>query len=206
MSVHAQQPVCNVVRFLARGATAHDAMGRAAQILHQHDAQRDRDSPQFADGERLHALVGAHEPAQCLRVEVAVGVGHEGPGDAKHPRVSHEGSARELWQLPVEARRQILADVADLRFNEMVIVEQPFRGRSDGALFAHRPSDGAIGREQHGFVVAQPCAERWATYRLRCDLLCDGEAGRMLLETLDAEELCAQELVIVPGRNGSFVP
>ena len=33
------------------------------------------------------------------------------------------------------------------------------------------------------------------------DRLCEGEADRMLLEALDAEELFAQQLVIVPGRN-----
>jgi hypothetical protein len=37
-------------------------------------------------------------------------------------------------------------------------------------------------------------------------LLCGGEARRMLLQTLSAEELLAQDLVAVPWRDGSASP
>jgi len=43
--VHAQEPVGQGVRFLARGAARHDAPGPASKILHEHDPQRDRDRP-----------------------------------------------------------------------------------------------------------------------------------------------------------------
>jgi hypothetical protein len=33
------------------------------------------------------------------------------------------------------------------------------------------------------------------------DLLCGGETCSVLLETLDAEQLCAQDLIIVPRRG-----
>ena len=64
--------------------------GRAPQILDQHDAQRDRDRPQLADRQRLHALVGAHEAAQHLGIEAAVGVRDERPGQAEHARIAGE--------------------------------------------------------------------------------------------------------------------
>ena len=38
---------------------AVELLGRAPQVLDQHDAQRDRDGPELADRQRLDALVGA---------------------------------------------------------------------------------------------------------------------------------------------------
>ena len=66
----------------------------APQVLDQHDAQRDRDGPQLADRQRLDALIGAHEAAQHLGIEAAVGVGDEGPGDAEHARIAGERSVQ----------------------------------------------------------------------------------------------------------------
>ncbi len=43
--VHAQEPVGQGICFLARCPAAHDALGRASKILHEHDPQRDRDRP-----------------------------------------------------------------------------------------------------------------------------------------------------------------
>jgi hypothetical protein len=43
--VHAQEPIGQGVRFLARGAAGHDAPGPASKILHEHDPQRDRNRP-----------------------------------------------------------------------------------------------------------------------------------------------------------------
>ena len=55
LAVDAQQPVGERVGFLARGAADDDALRDAAQVLHQHDAQRDGHRPQLADGQRLDA-------------------------------------------------------------------------------------------------------------------------------------------------------
>ena len=84
-------------------------------------------------------LVGAHEAPQRLGVEAAVGVGDKGPGHAEHPRISGERPVGELGQLPVVARRQIVADLADLLFDDVIVVDQPFRRRRDRASFLEPP-------------------------------------------------------------------
>jgi len=43
--VHAQETVGQGICFLTRCSTAHDALGCASKILHEHDPQRDRDRP-----------------------------------------------------------------------------------------------------------------------------------------------------------------
>jgi hypothetical protein len=45
VSVHAQEAVGEGIRFPARGPAAHDALGCASKILHEHDPQRDGDRP-----------------------------------------------------------------------------------------------------------------------------------------------------------------
>jgi len=96
--VDAQQPVRHGIGFLACGTTADDACRGTAEILDQHDPQRDRDRPQLADGQRLNALIGAHELAQRVRIETAVRMGNKSPGQAEHARIAIEGPARQLGQ------------------------------------------------------------------------------------------------------------
>ena len=199
--VHAEEPVGQRVRFLALGAARHDALRPAPEILHEHDPQRDRDRPQLADRQRLNPLVRAHEPAQHLGVETAVGMRDEGPGDAEDPRIAGEGSGSELRELPVVGRGQIIADLADLLLDEVIVVEQPFGGRRDRAALADCVRDRAIGVEQGRFVLLQAGGERPPARRLRGDDLGHRETLRMLLEPLDAEELLADGLFAVPRRS-----
>src|SRR4030095_2892401 len=112
-SVHAEQPVGDIVGLLPGNATAYDALRCAPQVFDQHDPQGDGNGPQLADGQRLHLLIGVHETAQSLRIETAVAVRDVCPRDAEHTRIADERPAAELGQLPVEARRQIVLDLAD---------------------------------------------------------------------------------------------
>jgi hypothetical protein len=61
-------------------------------------------------------LVGAHEAAQRLGLEAAVGVRDIGPGDAEHAREPANGPSASLRQLAIEAAAG-LADLADLLFD-----------------------------------------------------------------------------------------
>ena len=178
-----------------------DLVGEAAQVLDQHDAQGDRDGPELADGQRLHALIGDQIAAQRLGIEMAVGVGDEGPGEAEHPRIARERPLGELRQLTIVAGRQVLADLADLRFDEMVVVEQPFGGRHDAPPGLDLRDAGAVGREQDGGVLAQPPAQRRNPGRPRGHGLRPREALGVLLQTIDAEQLRAGRRRIRPGRG-----
>jgi hypothetical protein len=61
----------------------------------------------------------------------------------------------EFRQLTIEARRQVLADLADLLLDDVIIVEHPLGRRRDAAAFVHRAGDRAIRREQNLLVVSQ---------------------------------------------------
>ena len=74
-----QQTIGDEIGLLTFRAPGDDATGRTTQVFDQHDAERDRDGPQLADGERLDLLVPAHEAGERLGVEAAVGMRHEGP-------------------------------------------------------------------------------------------------------------------------------
>ena len=96
MAAHAQEPVGQGIRLLAGIPAHHNAPSRASQIFYEHDPQRDRDCPQFADRQRLNALIGTNESAKHLRIETAVCMGDEGPSYAEHPRISGERPDRQF--------------------------------------------------------------------------------------------------------------
>jgi hypothetical protein len=133
-------------------------------------------------------------------------MGDEGPRHAEHPREARERSGGELRQLPVVAGRQIVANFADLLFDEVVVVEQPLGGRRDCATLADRLRDGAIRFEQNRLVVLQPRGEGAPGRRPRGDGLGRRKTLGMLLEALDTEELLADGLVVIPRRGRRCAP
>ena len=185
--VHAEQPVGHGIGLLAIGAPAHDAFGGAPEVLDQNEAQGDRHRPQLADAEGLDGLIGAHEPRQRFWIEPAVGVGDERPGDTEDPRIAGQRTAAQLRQLTIISRRQVGADLTDLFFDEMVVVEEPFRGRRDRPALGGRLGDAAIGLEQDLLVLPQPVDETSPRRAFGVDGLAGRQALGMLLEPLDAE-------------------
>ena len=129
-------------------ACAVDADRDAAQIFDQHEAQQRRQRPEFADLQRLDRLEALDDrlehaaPRRCCR-------------NARHrPRPSPARAARvrrrpdlSVGSSPVEAARQVALDLEDGFFDQIVVVEQPLRGRRDG--------------------VAPAPARRWSSGRLR---------------------------------------
>ena len=96
------------------------------------------------------------EALQRRGLEAAVGVSDERPGHPEHPRISCEWPVGKLGQLAVVAGRQIGADLADLPFHEMIVVDQPFRRRGNCACLANRLGDCAMCIEEHRCVVGEP--------------------------------------------------
>ena len=193
-STEAEQPVGEHVGLLARRPVPHDPLREPPEVLDQEDAQRDGDRPQLPDRERLHALIGVHEPPQGLGLEAAVRVRHECPGDPEDPGVTLQEPGRELGQLAVEAVRQILADLADLVVHDVEIVDQPLGRRGDRALLADRFREGAVGSEESTAVVDEPRQQAPPAARVVRYALRGREALGVLLESLNAEELSADGL------------
>ncbi len=196
-----QQAVGDSVRLLPRGAAVHGSLGEAPEILDEHDAQRDRHRPELADRERLDLLVGLHVAAQHLGFEPAVRVGDEGPGQAEHARVPGKRAVGELRQLPVVAPRQGDRHLADVRFDQVVVVEQPLCRRGDRLSRVDRRGNVAMRRDQDGRVVGEPRRQRVAPRGLRRHRLRRREAPRVPFEAVDAEELLANGLSTVPRRS-----
>ncbi|KWT64114.1 hypothetical protein APY03_7813 [Variovorax sp. WDL1] len=197
---------CKQVGIRPCRAPDRDLVGQPAQVLDEDDAQRDRDGPKLADRQRLDPLVGGDEAAQHGGVDVAVGVRHEGPGQAEDTRVAGERACRELWQLPVVVGGQVAADLADLLLDEVIVVEQPFGGGCDAPARLQLGGAGPVGCEQHPGVVVEPCPQWARSGRPRRDGLRHGQALRVLLQALDAEELFSNRCPVGPWGGWGATP
>ena len=180
-----------------------DLSREASEILDQNDPQRDRYRPEFADGQRLHLLIGSDEANQHFGVETAIGMGDEGPGDAEHPRIARERPNGELGKLAIVAGRQIRVNLMDLLFHEMIIVDEPFRRGRYRATVIDRLYRGTIGVEQRRPVVGESPRQRLPLGRSRRHDLRDCKAARMVLEALNAEQFFANGVLAIPRRRNA---
>ena len=124
-----------------------------SEILHEHHAQGNGDRPELADRQWLHTLVSAHEAPQHFRIEPAVAVRNERPSEPVDARIPLEVPLRQLGQFSIIAGRQVVVDFAQLFVDDVIIVDQPFRRRRDGALLPNRPGNRTIRFEEHFAVV-----------------------------------------------------
>ncbi len=200
-----KRPIRQRVGLPAGVETRDDHLCQAAQILDEGDAQRDRDGPQLADGERLDALIRDDQAGQFQNVEGAIGMGDQGPGDTEDARVSGQRAVRELRQQAIEARRQIVLDLADLLVHDVEIVEQPFCRRRDRLARARRADDRAVGVDQDFGIGIKPRRVPSAGSAVRNDALRGREAFGMLLQPLDAEQLGANGFLERRERVGAVV-
>ena len=189
LSFDAQKRVADRVGLLAGAAPLDDAFREAPQVLDEHDSERDRDRPELADRQEPRALVGADEPAERLRVEPAVGVLDEGPGQAVDARIALERAAGELGQLAVEARRQVLPDLAELILDDVEVVHEPLGRGRDRSLFADRARDRAVGGEQDLPVLLKAGEQEPPAALAGVDRVLRRQALRELLEALGGKEL-----------------
>ncbi|MEI2808495.1 MAG: hypothetical protein V9G18_21900 [Albidovulum sp.] len=160
---------------------------------------------QLADRQRLDLLVGRHVAAQDLSGQQAVGVRDIGPGQPEDPRIPREGPVAELRKLPVVARRQVVADLPELLFHEVEVVEQPFRGRGDRLAFLHRPGADAVSVEENRRILPDAPAEALDPRPPgRCDLLGGGKAFGVMLQPFDAEKLGTDRRLVLPDCRRSL--
>ena len=104
---------------------------QSPQVFYQHQPQHDRDGPDLAAGERRDALVGLDEARNELVIETAVGMHHQLVGQFIDPGKTGPGAFLELGELVIEPTRKVLADLAELFLDDVVIIEHPFGSRSD---------------------------------------------------------------------------
>ena len=198
---YAKQSIRKAIRLVARGAAAGELLRKPPQILDQDDLQRDRDRPKLADRERLNCLIRVDVGNEDIGIKTAVGVGDKRPRHAEDAGIARERAGDEFRQLAIVAGRQIRADLTDLSFHQMKIVDQPLSRRRDLAPGVDSLHDRLIGRKESRGIVCEPGGQRQAAGRTGCYGLSNRKTLRMRLEALDAEQFLADRLLAIPWRR-----
>ena len=132
--------------------------GQPPHVFDQHNAQRDGHRPQLANHQRLHVLIGPHIARKHRPRHQTVGMRDIGPSQPKNPGISCKRTIFQLGQLAVIAGGQIILDLAQLLFDQMKVIKQPFCGGGDRLLGPHRLRTGPVRPKQLLCVIVYTCA------------------------------------------------
>ena len=124
-----------------------------------------------------------------------------GPRDPENARISFQRAIGELGQLPVESARKVVANLANLLFDDMKVIDQPLRGGRDRAFLADCARDAAIRREQYSRVIAHARRHRPSATGVGRDALRNRQRLAMLFQALDAEQFRTDRLVDMRERG-----
>ena len=173
-----------------------DLHRQTAHVLDQRDAQGDRHRPYLADRQRLHGLIGLHKAQDKGFRQQTVGVRDIGPSQTQHPRIARKGAVDQFRQMSVIADRQIVFDLAQLLFDNVKVVQQPFGGGRDRLTGVQSLCTRPIGGKQGSGVVLDPADQTGHSHRAPPrHSLSGGQGQGMMLQTLDPEK-------IGPDRRG----
>ena len=124
-----------------------------------------------------------------------------GPRDPEDARIPFQRAIGKLGQLPIETSRQVIANFANLLFDDMKVIDQPLGGRRDRAFLADCACDAAIRREQYSSVVAHARRHRPSAAGVGRDALRNRQRLAMLFQALDAEQFRTDRLVDMRERG-----
>ncbi|EJZ20875.1 hypothetical protein RCCGEPOP_12865 [Rhizobium sp. Pop5] len=163
---------------------------------HEHVAHERGQRPEFADPERLVGLKAVDQRRQALLRDRAVGVGDVEPGkneSARHLDAA-DGHGR---QFAVEAAGKVAPHLLDRLFDDIVIVEQPFRRRRDGLAGFDVRRRGAVDAQDFllVFLVTREEVERGEGRQLIDAVAGDRIAHR--LDVLDGKVCRADRIVVI---------
>ncbi len=116
--------------------------------------------------------------------------------DGVNARIARKIAGCEFRQFTVVAFRQILPNFAQLFFNNVKIVNQPFSRRRDGLFIANRIGQRTVCGDENTSVFFKTRKQFAKPFRLGDIFLLGGENRRKLLKSLDAEKFGANRLVI----------
>jgi hypothetical protein len=170
---------------------------QAPEVLDERQPQHARPRPELADRQGSNALIAVEEHAELVPVESAVAVAKQFDRDGVNPCLADVAARCERRQFKVVGPWQVPADVADVRRDEMEVVEEPLGRRRDERATTHVFDERAIRRVQDADVVAKPGEDvERAVPGCRVQRKGGGERERASLETLDAQELVTKRSVL----------
>ena len=140
---------------VALHAVVGHARSDAAQVFDQGQAQHDGHGPQFTQRERGDVLVSLDEVAQVFQVDPAVAMRDDFQRNFIHARTARVHARRQPWQLLAVVLRQVAPRGADLLFDQVKIIQQPFRGGRNLASAFHRGRQLVDGGRDQGRIVGQ---------------------------------------------------
>ena len=126
------------------------------------------------------------------------------PGQRIDPRISLERTGIELGKLPVIPGREVFADLPEVLFDDVEVVDEPLRGRRDRPLFPNGVGDRAIGLEKDAPVFRQTRKERLSFSKPLRQAVLGTQLLRELLEALGRIELRPDGLG-EPGKGADGV-
>ncbi len=154
-----RHPLCPGGGQVSLGPTGRDAYTDATQILDHCQPQHDRDRPQLAKLHRANALVGHHEAAQTFDIDATIAMRNGFQREVVYSWTPGRRPMRQAREFTAVAFGQVPLGRADLLFDEIEIVEQPFPGRHHPAALRGRRRQQLAHFNQGAFVVCQPRQE-----------------------------------------------
>ena len=184
-----------IIGEVAVGARGGNAGADAAEIFDQRQARHDGDGPQFAQLQSGDGLIGGEETAQAIGVDASVGVGDGFENDVVDAGEPGGGSVRQAREFAAVAFRKVTAGGADLFFDEIEIIQQPFAGGSGAAAIFEGLGEQRVRGDQDVFVFGE-AREKLLGVALGTDGVGVGQRLGVLVHLLGIEKL---------GSEGSFV-
>ena len=177
----------------ARLAGCERLLRQAPQVLDQRDLEHAGPGPQLADGQGGHGLVGGHEPHQLHAIEAPVGVADQLQRHRVDARHARHFAGRQLGEPAVIPARQVVPHAAELRLDQVGVVEVPFGGGGEELAAVDVVRQDAIGVAEDPGVVVEAEEEGLGPAPGAAG---QGEAGGEhagpLLEALDAQQFGAE--------------
>ena len=161
-STYAQKPIGEPVGLSPHGSAERYLLREAPEILYEYDLQRDRDRPKLADRERLNFLIGfdvGDQNIQSKLLSVWATNAQAKPNTRGYPT---NGPVMSFRELAIVTGGQPY-NMTDLLLHQMIVVDQPLRGRRDSAALVDGRNDRAIRRKKHRAIVGKSGGQRHST-------------------------------------------
>ena len=123
-------------------------------------------------------------------------------GDGINTRITGKIAFGQFWQFTIITLRQIFADFAQLFFDNMKIINQPFGGGRNRVFILNRFGERTISGNQDFPIVFQTRQKFRKKFRLISYFLLFGKRTRKLFKPFDAEQFGADRLFIFRVREG----